>query len=351
MRIGRSARAASSADRASTPPTGGTVPPLEGFAAGCSWGVSGRALGSAEASDPEPKLPSAASAVLRVLEQALDALAAARSEPLGARRETTTSSTPSTTEPPLVRAEIRYVPGPSCCRPTRPANRTRLRPGLPRTLKRPITSQTGETWVTVKKTRAARGRTKVSVVKRRARLPLIAIHVRDDSKCLTLGLRAGLAPDEPDEAVEEKDGCDVRPAVAPPAEVPPPVTLRSELAAVEVAVPEVAEVDGAEGVDVDGALTDGTEGVLGGGAGTVGAGSFGIVGSGRGGGEGTVGSVVGGGGTVTVGTGTVGVWARAVPARTPRLARKRTTAADLMPRKLPRGRKGFAVRPDTRQSR
>jgi hypothetical protein len=46
-----------------------------------------------------------------------------------------------------------------------------------------------------------------------------------------------------------------------------------------------------------------------------------------------VGTVGGGGSvvTVTVGTATVGTWARAVPAKTPRLARKRTTAADLMP--------------------
>jgi hypothetical protein len=161
----------------------------------------------------------------------------------------------------------------------------------------------------VKKTRAARGRTKVSVVTRRARLPLVVIHARDDSKCLILGLRAGLVSDEPDDAVEEacdEDGCDVFPALVPSAAGLPPVTFRSELEAVEVAA-DVPVVEGAEGVDVDGVPT---EGVLegGGGAGTVGAGSFGSVGSGRGGVV-TVGTVVGGGGsvvTVTVGTATVG---------------------------------------------
>src|SRR4051812_7368676 len=69
----------------------------------------------------------------------------------------------------------------------RPTKRIRFRPACPATRKRPIPMQTGETSLTVKITRAAAGRTKVTVVTRRRRGPLVPIHGRDESTCSTAG--------------------------------------------------------------------------------------------------------------------------------------------------------------------
>jgi len=97
------------------------------------------------------------------------------------------------TRPDEVRAEIRYVPGPSCRPWTRPAKRTRFRPAWPATLKRPLPRQAGDTWLTVKMTRPARGRTKVKVVVRRRFDPDVPIHGRDEWKWST---RSWLADDD-----------------------------------------------------------------------------------------------------------------------------------------------------------
>src|SRR3954471_7403468 len=80
--------------------------------------------------------------------------------------------------------------------------------------------QTGETWLTVKTTRAAAGRTNVTVVTRRRRGPLVAIHGRDESTCSTTGALPEGVLDEPEpppelEPVEppetEAGGCEVGP--------------------------------------------------------------------------------------------------------------------------------------------
>lgn len=87
-------------------------------------------------------------------------------------------------------------------------------------MKRPTARQTGESCVTVKTTRAGRGSTKVSVVVRRFFGPLVAIHVRDESKCLT---RAGRdapplerAEELPEEEAEDEEEEEALPKTVAP---------------------------------------------------------------------------------------------------------------------------------------
>ncbi len=77
----------------------------------------------------------------------------------------------------------------------------------PRTVKRPTVPQPGESSRTVKMTVVARDRKKVSVVVRRFLAPLLAIHVRDESRCLTFGrgLEALRDVDDPEELPDEYD--------------------------------------------------------------------------------------------------------------------------------------------------
>jgi hypothetical protein len=114
--------------------------------------------------------------------------------------------------------------------------------------------------VTVKTTRAARGRTKISVVVRRFLGPLVPIHLREELKCLTLDGRDRLPLARDDLGVlEDPDVLDELPGEVEAAEPPPRTAPPSE----------------GTWMVVEGALV-----LAGAGAGGAGSGSLGIVGSG-----------------------------------------------------------------------
>src|SRR5262249_57023965 len=72
-----------------------------------------------------------------------------------------------------------YVPAASAWPCTTPAKRTRFSPGRPATVKCPIPTQAGETCLTVKTTRPACRRTRMKVVVRRCRGPVVPIQPPD----------------------------------------------------------------------------------------------------------------------------------------------------------------------------
>ena len=169
---------------------------------------------------------------------------------------------------------------------------TLLRPAWPRTVNVPATRQTGETCLTVKTTRAASGSRKVSVVRRRAFGPRVAIQGRELRRC-AIELRPPVRRDE--------DCCEFDPEPELPVDAEPTVDRLD-------AMPAIGAVAGAEGMDG----ADGTDGV---------EGTDGEVG--RGGGAGRDGT-----GTGRAGVGTVGVGRTSAKAvRAPMPAATITTAA------------------------
>jgi hypothetical protein len=210
---------------------------------------------------------------------------------VGAGPSTTTSVTRRTTWPVAVRMETRYVPASSGRPCTAPANRTRFSPACALTVKRPIPTQAGDTCFTVKTTRAACPRTKVKVVVRRRRGPLVPIQPRDEWKC---SARGPLAVDAPlgDAAPALVGANDAPPVEERPDPAAPPGDVGDVSDETAFVAPAMAPLTGAGAEDDEDAVVTGS--------GTVGVGTgvdtvvVGRVGTGTG----DVGTV-----TVTVGTG------------------------------------------------
>jgi hypothetical protein len=219
--------------------------------------------------------------------------------------------------------------------------------------KRPTTLQTGETCLTVKTTRAARGSTNVRIVRRRAFRPLVAIQERDASRRAPfVPAAAALAPDGLPVALPPGAGLPDGVAVAVLAATRDPVDsdvpLTCDPPALTVGVdPLTVGAGGAEGVVGVADPGFGRAGA-GGGFGTVvdgAGGGFGTVTVGAGGSFGTVTVEVGRGSgavvTVTVVTPGMGTeTARACPATSPQAANPIRTAAALIRPQLRLARNG-----------
>jgi hypothetical protein len=198
-----------------------------------------------------------------------------------------------------LRALILYVPGGSLRPPSLPVNGTRLIPRCPRTEIVPATRHAGETCVTVKVTRAARGSRNANVACTCPRFPFCTTTGRDVCTTVTGTTVTGGCCPAPEWVCElDVDGDPLGCADPPPEEPPPPDGVDVVFDPLGGGVVVVVGVD----------VVVGRGGVV-----TVGVVGNGLVGNGV---------VVGRGGTVTetevVGTGSVGTTsARATRAPSP----------------------------------
>jgi hypothetical protein len=248
-----------------------------------------------------PVVPFKAEAKRLLAEHTLAVRAAASSAGLGAPRSTTTIVTRLTKVPAPVRAAIRYVPASSEPRDAiRPGMRTRFLPACARMLKRPAMRQTGDSWRTTKKTRAAWRSVNVMTVVRRLFGPDLAIQPREERTLFTFAFAAvGLLSPGLELAAPENVPLPDEAALPGEVSLPP----RAEPVADATDETEPVTCDGAPttcaGAAGTGLDTEGTEGTAG--TGWVGAGRLGMVGTATGG----VGTVGGGGTGTGTGTGTV----------------------------------------------